>query len=159
MSIRNAAGAKQTKTSVMALMTDVTPDENKVYRFDGTANLYRARHFDGAATFEDGLDLRFVPGQSYRLNAIDDEYPAPTITAIAPETGAAAGGDAVTITGTNLGQTTGGTIGAVAMTSYVVVSDTEVTAVSPAKAAGTHDVVLTDSGGADATLSAAFTTA
>ena len=48
------------------------------------------------------------------------------------------------------------TVGGSPATSVVVVSDTEITALTPAHAAGDVDVVITTSGGTD-TLAAAFT--
>lgn len=81
---------------------------------------------------------------------------APDLTAISPSTGAAAGGTAVTLTGTGFIGTTGVTFGGTAATSVVVVSDTSITCVTPAHATGAVGVVVTDSLGSD-TLAASFT--
>ena len=75
------------------------------------------------------------------------ETDAPTVTSLSPATGAAAGGTAVTITGKDLTGTTGVTFGGTAATSVVVVSDTSVTCVTPAKTAGAYDVVATTPAG------------
>ena len=153
MSIRNAAGAIQTKAVVLALMTDVTPDENIVYRFDGTAVLYKGVTYDGESTFEGHRSKAFIPGQLYTKPQFEAHFPAATFTE-AYETAlgagggvgalAAAGGDAVTIIGTNLDGVTGVTFGGTAATSVVVVNSTKVTCVSPAKAAGAHAIVIID---------------
>lgn len=76
--------------------------------------------------------------------------PAPTVTAISPNTGTTAGGTSVTITGTNFTGVTGVTIGGAAATSVTVVSDTSITATTPAGTAGTASVVVTTSGGSNA---------
>ena len=65
----------------------------------------------------------------------DDASIPPTITSISPDTGPAAGGTTVTITGTNLTGATGAnavTFGGVAATGYTVDSATQITAVTPA---------------------------
>ena len=69
---------------------------------------------------------------------------AAVVTTVSPATGLAAGGLAVTITGTGFTEATGVTFGGVAATSVVVVSATSITCVSPAHAAGTVDVVVLD---------------
>jgi len=73
--------------------------------------------------------------------------PTPAVMGIAPPTGTTAGGTTVTITGTGFTGATKVTFGAVAATSYTVVSDTEITAVSPAQAAGPRNIVVTTAGG------------
>lgn len=67
----------------------------------------------------------------------------------------AAGGTAVTFAGTNLQGTTGVTIGGTAVTSLVNVNSTTVTAVTPAKAAGSYNVVLTTPLGTDTLINGA----
>ncbi|WP_086685970.1 IPT/TIG domain-containing protein [Streptomyces pseudogriseolus] len=73
--------------------------------------------------------------------------PAPTITAVSPSTGPAAGGTQVTITGTDLSGATSVTFGDTAGTELTVESSTELTVTSPASTAGTKDVVVTTPGG------------
>lgn len=70
---------------------------------------------------------------------------APTITSISPAIGPAAGGTLVTINGTGLSHPNRATFGGVASptTPPTSVNDTQVTATSPAGAAGTVDVVVT----------------
>lgn len=67
-----------------------------------------------------------------------------TIGTLSPATGAVAGGEAVTIPGTNfpVGTTPVITFGGVPATSVVVVSATSITCVTPAHAAGAVDVKL-----------------
>src|SRR5207253_10301057 len=65
---------------------------------------------------------------------------APAVTSLSPATGSTAGGTTVTITGTDCTGATGVTFGTVAATSFLVVSGTSITAVSPSEAAATVDV-------------------
>lgn len=82
---------------------------------------------------------------------------APTVTAVSPNTGPAAGGTSITITGT--GFVTGATvsIGGVAATSVVVASATSITAITPQRPAGAVPVVVTNTDGQSGSLLAAFT--
>jgi hypothetical protein len=73
--------------------------------------------------------------------------PAPAVSAISPTSGTAAGGTAVTITGS--GFLPGSTVqfGANAATNVTFVSSTQLTATSPAGSAGAVDVTVTDTNG------------
>lgn len=82
--------------------------------------------------------------------------PAPTITTVTPSNGAAAGGTAVTIVGTELGNVTAVNFGNTAGTALVIESGTKLTVVSPAGATGAKDVVLVSAGG-NATKTGGFT--
>jgi hypothetical protein len=85
------------------------------------------------------------------IAAADLPLTAPTVTSIAPESGSVAGGAPVTIVGT--GFPTGGvtvtvTIGGTEATEVSVVSETEITATTPAGSAGPGEVVVSDINGA-----------
>jgi len=80
----------------------------------------------------------------------------PTTTLVAPNNGPAAGGTAITLTGTGYTGTTGVTVGGTAATSVVVVSDTDLTCVTPAHAAGSAAIVVTNGTGAS-TVNVNFT--
>ncbi|WP_338177527.1 IPT/TIG domain-containing protein [Jatrophihabitans sp.] len=71
----------------------------------------------------------------------------PTVTAVSPSSGPAAGGNTITITGTGFTSVSGVKIGTVAVTSFTVVSSTKITAVVPAQAAAAHNVYVTTPGG------------
>lgn len=74
----------------------------------------------------------------------------PTISAVLPSTGNTAGGDSVVITGTGFTGVEGdGSVkfGTVEATSYVVDSDTQLTVVVPAGAAGTVDITIINPNG------------
>ena len=83
--------------------------------------------------------------------------PAPTVTAISPATGPAGGGTPVTITGT--GFLTGATVtfGGTSATGVTVVSATSITATAPAHAAGTVNIVVTNTDSLNGTLSNGYT--
>ena len=70
----------------------------------------------------------------------------PTVTSVSPNSGPAAGGTKVTITGTNLTQVTGIAFGANQATSFSCPSSTTCTAVSPAGFSTVH-VHVTNSAG------------
>ncbi|MBK1871426.1 autotransporter domain-containing protein [Aestuariivirga sp. YIM B02566] len=83
--------------------------------------------------------------------------PAPTVTSVAPASGPTAGGTSVIVTGANFTGTTGpGAVrfGGTNAATYTVDSDTQITAVAPAHAAGVVDVTITAPGGTSATSAA-----
>jgi hypothetical protein len=99
-------------------------------------------------------------GQSAtRANAFTYVAPAPaiTVTGITPAVGPISGGTAVTITGTGFVSGATVNIGSTPATSVVVANAATVLAVTPAHAAGTVAVVVTNPDGQSATLSGAFT--
>jgi formylglycine-generating enzyme required for sulfatase activity len=69
-------------------------------------------------------------------------YMPASVSSIAPNAGTTAGGSQITITGAYLALTTGVTIGGASCTDVTVVNPTTVTAVTPAGALGSADVVL-----------------
>jgi len=79
--------------------------------------------------------------------------PLPTVTGLSPSGGPATGGTTVTITGTNFASPATVKFGAVAATNPTVVSDTKMTAVSPA-GTGIVDVTVTTTVGTSAVSTA-----
>ena len=73
-----------------------------------------------------------------------------TVTSISPSSGLTTGGTSVTITGTGFTGATSVTIQGTAATSVFVVSDTEITAVTPAGTNGPASVLVTIPGGTSA---------
>ena len=99
-------------------------------------------------------------GIGYRLISIEPTCPPPpagsvlpTVTAVSPASGAAAGGTAITLTGTGFTTAYGVQFGSVPARSFQVVSDTRIDAVSPA-GTGTHDITVTGVAGTSATSTA-----
>lgn len=84
----------------------------------------------------------------------------PVVNSVAPASGPTAGGTLVTITGSGFTGTTGATgvrFAAVNATSYTVVSDSKIVAVSPATTAGAKDVTVTTPAGVSAVNAPATT--
>ncbi len=81
-------------------------------------------------------------------------YGSPTVTAVNPKTGPAAGGTTVTITGTSFLPDSTVKFGVKAATSVTFVSVTKLTAKAPAHAAGKVDVRVTTAVGTSATSTA-----
>ena len=74
--------------------------------------------------------------------------PPPVLTAVVPASGLVAGGASVVVSGAGLLGASAVSFGGVAGSSVVVVSDSAVSVVVPAHAAGVVDVVVTTAGGA-----------
>jgi len=83
--------------------------------------------------------------------------PPPTISGVSPTTGPIGGGTVVTITGTNFQNSATVTFAGVAATSATVNSSTQIAATTPAHAAGTAAVNVTNPDAQSATLPGAFT--
>ena len=81
---------------------------------------------------------------------------SPTITTVTPNSGTTLGGTAITIIGNNLLNTSNVIIGGVAATSVVVVSATQITAITPSGSVGVKPVAVTTPNGS-VTKSSAFT--
>jgi hypothetical protein len=111
----------------------------------GLAGLYFSTGISvGLSSTQGVLTLGAADGTAYATYLT--KIAAPVITLVAAATGSSAGGTAVTITGSGFGGATAGTIGGVALTSFVVVSDTSITGTTGAHAAGLVDVRITGVG-------------
>ncbi|MEU1624833.1 IPT/TIG domain-containing protein [Streptomyces sp. NPDC020096] len=85
-------------------------------------------------------------------NGIPYDYvAAPALSAVSPAQGPLAGGDPITLTGTNLTQTTAVFFGAV-RTAFTVVSDAHVVATAPSGPAGPVGVTVVTPGGTSAAV-------
>jgi hypothetical protein len=94
-----------------------------------------------------GWSGSFVPTSANSIGCADSGIP--TISGMSPSSGIdTAGGDVVVITGTNFLTTSGVTVGGSAVTSFDVVSATSISIVTPAHAAGTAGVIVTNDLGA-----------
>jgi hypothetical protein len=85
------------------------------------------------------------------------QLPAPTLTAVSPSSGPDTGGASVTISGSGFRSGAGVTFGGVAAAGVSVPSGTQITATAPAHAAGTVNIVVTNSDGQSGTLFSGFT--
>ncbi|MER8830136.1 putative Ig domain-containing protein [Mesorhizobium sp. M0938] len=80
----------------------------------------------------------------------------PSLTSISPTSGPVTGGTSVTITGVNLNDVTGVTIGGTALIGTTVVNSTTITGTTPANTAGSRNVTVTTLSGSS-TLTGGFT--
>jgi hypothetical protein len=80
--------------------------------------------------------------------------PVPVVTGVAPSYGPIAGGSSVTITGTGFTGAGGVSFGTLAASSYTVLSDTQIKAITPTEGAGIVDVRVTNISGTSPTSSA-----
>ena len=98
-----------------------------------------------------------TPGGTALLTGAFSYLPPPTISSVAPVKGTTAGGNTLTITGTNfVSDDTTVTIGGVQATSVAVTSSSSLSVVTPPGADGAADITVTTSGGS-ATKTAVFT--
>jgi hypothetical protein len=79
---------------------------------------------------------------------------APSVTGATPIAGLTTGGQTVTITGSGFTGATGVSFGGVAASSFIIKSDTQITAVTPAHTAGTVDVAVANPNGVSTTSTA-----
>ncbi|MET3995868.1 hypothetical protein ABID65_007540 [Bradyrhizobium sp. S3.9.2] len=86
------------------------------------------------------------PGGTGTLTNAFTFYAAPTVTSVSPNSGTAAGGTAITITGTNFTGATSVAIGGTAV-AFTLVNSTTITASTPAHATGAVSVTVTNPGG------------
>jgi CSLREA domain-containing protein len=103
------------------------------------------------------VDVTVTTANGVSALSVADHYTylaPPTVTGIIPNAGTLAGGTPVTITGTNLSGATAVNFGTIAVTSFSVISATQITATSPAGAAGVVHVTVTTAGGTSATSTA-----
>ncbi|GHE31480.1 hypothetical protein GCM10017673_37770 [Streptosporangium violaceochromogenes] len=146
MTLHKTDGTQLSKSAAAALFTPVTDPDPLI---KATVAIHEKFDQDGAnpAFPYDGKRLKFRAGQTIRTSDLEGCYPAATIDTITPATGPAAGGTAITIKCTNATPGSTVTIGGTAATSITVVDAQTITCVSPAKTAGTHNVVVTTDAG------------
>src|SRR6266403_2241207 len=94
---------------------------------------------------------------TFRASGQGSSNPAPTVTGIGPSSGTANGGTPVTITGTRFLSGATVKLGGTTATNVTVTSSSTITATTPAHAAGTVDVVVTNTDGQSGTLSGGYT--
>ena len=78
----------------------------------------------------------------------------PAVTGLSTSSGPAAGGNSITILGTNFTNVSGVNFGATAASSYVVNSSSSITAVVPTGTAGVVDITVTNTAGSSGSSSA-----
>ncbi len=108
--------------------------------------------------FAGTVDLKVVTPSGNSASSSSDEYTfsaatAPSVSSLSTSSGSTAGGDTITISGSNFDGLLGVSFGGVAATVTAATS-TSVTVVSPSQAAGTVDVTVTTTAGTSTTVSA-----
>ncbi len=100
------------------------------------------------------VDVRVTTPNGTSIVAPADQYTytsGPTVRSLNPSSGPTAGGNVVTITGTNLSNASAVSFGGTPATSFSVLGQTLISAVAPPGAAGTVDVTVTTPGGTSPT--------
>lgn len=95
--------------------------------------------------------------QSATLSSSYSAIPAPAVTSVSPTSGAMAGGQTLTITGSGFSAGASVDVGGSACTSVTVNSATQITCTTPALAAGSHAVAVTNVDTQSGSLVSAFT--
>ena len=110
-----------------------------------------------AGTGTKGITVTATAGTGVLSNAFTYVTP-PTINTggVTPKEGPTTGGTVITIRGTNLSGTSSVTVGGNTATTIIIVSATQITAVTPPGQLGAKDVVVT-TGGGSVTSTGAFT--
>ena len=94
---------------------------------------------------------------TFRASGQGTGNPAPTVSAISPTSGTTAGGTPVTITGTGFLAGATVSLGGTAATGVTVVNSTSITATTAAHAAGTVNVVVTNTDAQSGSLANGYT--
>jgi hypothetical protein len=100
------------------------------------------------------VDVRVTTPNGTSVAAPADKYAYAsdsTVNSLNPSSGPTAGGNTVTITGTNLSNASAVSFGGTPATSFSVLGPTQISAVAPPGTAGTIDVTVTTPGGTSAT--------
>jgi len=126
-----------------------------------TAPARSAGSVDVAVANPDGQTARATGGFTYTGSAPPPPPPpaaaAPTVTAISPTSATTAGGTTVSLTGTGFAAGASVTFDGAAASSVAVASATSITATTPAHAAGSVDVVVTNTDGRSGLLAGGLT--
>jgi IPT/TIG domain len=102
------------------------------------------------------LTFTEAEGTGIRINVSATLLSAPTIASLGPASGSTVGGTSVTITGDNFAEVKSVSFGSAPASSYVVNSEGQITAISPAGSAGSVPLTVTTIAGT-ATSSEGFT--
>src|ERR1700730_8668122 len=103
------------------------------------------------------LNSNGVPSVASSVLLSSSSTPAPAVTSISPNSGTINGGTAVSITGTGFLAGATVSLGGTAATGVTVVNSTSITATTPAHAAGTVNVAVTNPDSQSGTLAGGYT--
>ncbi|MBP1871432.1 hypothetical protein J2Z19_001144 [Ensifer adhaerens] len=134
--------------------TTATVKINGVSAVSGTSTAVPLNVGDNTLTIAVTTEDRTVT-RTYRV--VVTRSAPPTITGVTPSIGSSAGGQSVTITGTNFIGVSAVAFGGVPATTFTVDSATRITATAPARAAGPADVTVTTVGNSSVTRANGYT--
>ena len=140
-------------------------------RNNGSNDIVQARYFSSSSGWEstqdlsgagDSYDASIKMDESGNVYALYDRYSGassfiearvstaplltPIVSSVSPMFGSTAGGDIVTISGSNFTGATAVNFGALPATTFSVISGTEISATSPPQGAGTVNITVTTPG-------------
>lgn len=158
-SVSPAGGPEAGGTEVTISVTGTEPNEITGVDFGLSPASFFVNNQGSITAFspagEGTVDVTVTAFGGTSLTSFADQFryvPPPTVTGVSPETGPAAGGTAVTITGTNLAEATAVRFGSSNASSIAVNSENSITAVAPSGPKGeTVDVTVTTLGGTSLT--------
>lgn len=133
------SNGKRTRIAIpLGQLTDIKEDpfvRNKLQAFDCTITCYKDSSGNKVYRYYDDGSVASVP-------VISSNAPSGTF--------ATAGGQIIVLTGTNFTGTTGVTFGGTAALDFEIVSDQTLSVITPAKSAGSVDIIVTNGTGASA---------
>jgi hypothetical protein len=161
-SVSPAAGPEAGGTEVTITVTGTEPNEITEVDFGLSPASFFVNNQGSITAFspagEGVVDVTVTAVGGTSLTSFADQFryvPPPAVTGVSPETGLAAGGTTVTITGTNLAEATAVRFGSSNASSVAVNSENSITAVAPSGTPGvTVDVTVTTLGGTSPTSAA-----
>ncbi|MEI6622492.1 MAG: IPT/TIG domain-containing protein [Actinomycetes bacterium] len=147
----DGTGANQSFVSgIPGVPVDVEVDGSHIYWSNTTTSFIGRANVTGIGVREDTFLAATVPGGGIAV------VPVPTAAGVGTSGGPVAGGTSVAINGTGLYRTNSVKFGGVEATSFTIVSDTQIVAITPAHSSGPVDVSVTTPGGT-ANKASAFT--
>ena len=128
---------------------------NAIYTINSNTQITATAPGNSAGTY----DVTVTTAGGTSATSAADQYTyvsAPMVTAVSPNRGPTAGGTTVIITGSGFAfaNPTGAVKFGATNATYTINSNTQITATSPANAAGTYDITVTTPGGTSATTAA-----
>jgi IPT/TIG domain/PASTA domain len=146
-----SAGATPKGAGVETFSTDLPIQAGQLIGIDleagapiGYRKLTGAKFVESIPPFVDGaMGTAKEDGAQLELGFNAEVQPAPTITALGSTSGSTAGGTSVTISGTDFEGTSAVKFGTLPAASFTVNSESQITAVAPAAAAGAVNVAVT----------------
>ncbi len=120
------------------------------------------QHESALRTIADAMGLTSFPGASATAPSMSEFFdtstsPTPYVSSVSPNSGATAGGTAVTISGSGFAPGATVMVGGVAATNVSVTDSTTITATTPAHAVGAVALTVTNTNGLSGTLANGFT--